>query len=140
MISHEQANPRFGKFFLWPILGINSTLMAEACAVIPGLACSARAVYTRQPRDFSAKDRELLAQHYAAWAEPVDLLEQRLHAVRELVHTPSPSGKPRVVFGHCECGCDRTGEFFGTVLTGPVILSFLLHSLCQLLLNFFVLG
>jgi len=35
-------------------------------------------------------------------------------ALYKMLHTPHHSGKPIVIYGHCDCGCDRTGEIFGS--------------------------
>ena len=49
-----------------------------------------------------------------AWAiaKDADKLPSRLAAVRELL--TNTSGPPRILFAHCNAGCDRTGEFIGS--------------------------
>lgn len=52
-----------------------------------------------------------LAHSFPAWQS--DQLPARVAALRQLLTSADPSGLPRVVFFHCDCGCDRTGEMGG---------------------------
>jgi len=41
-----------------------------------------------------------------------DHLVERTENIRTLLYTKY--GQPVVIYGHCDCGCDRTGEIFGS--------------------------
>merc|ERR1712130_618491 len=49
--------------------------------------------------------RRQLASNFQQWN--ADALDVRVQALRAQL-----DGSPRVVFFHCLCGCDRTGELF----------------------------
>lgn len=105
-------HPERGRHVLWSIYGVSfddpSTdfaSVARACKALNLSACP-----SEQPADFAPADRALLARHYASWAEPADLLSRRLAAARAMLATRAD--RPVVLYGHCHCGCDRTGEFF----------------------------
>ncbi len=65
-----------------------------------------------QPKDFDAKTRRTLSLHYPEWGDS-DLIA-RIEGTRRALETPRADGLPKVLYGHCECGCDRTGEFFAS--------------------------
>eukprot|EP01112_Ceratiomyxa_fruticulosa_P006171 TRINITY_DN16968_c0_g1_i1.p1 TRINITY_DN16968_c0_g1~~TRINITY_DN16968_c0_g1_i1.p1 ORF type:complete len:247 (+),score=46.96 TRINITY_DN16968_c0_g1_i1:110-850(+) len=62
------------------------------------------------PKLLDQKDRDEKAQTLSQWQH--DNLPARMLYLRELLYTPSP--KPLVIYVHCECGCDRTGEVIGS--------------------------
>jgi len=41
-----------------------------------------------------------------------DRLHVRMQSLRQMLYTQYD--KPAVLYGHCDCGCDRTGEVFGS--------------------------
>jgi hypothetical protein len=107
-IDFYDANPSTGELIVQPIFGINSTAMQSACETL-ALDCTAAQLSSRQPRDFSVVNRSSLSRGFHVLDQ--DDTFARLKHVRALLTTPSET--PLVIFGHCECGCDRTGQFFG---------------------------
>ncbi len=107
----QNMDPSKGQFMNWPIFGINQTVIAHGCNML-SLNCSAKALSTMQLRDFTPAQRDALTSAYMAWVEPVDQLLARLAVVHAMLTTKA--NKTLVILGHCECGCDRTGEFFGS--------------------------
>ncbi len=56
--------------------------------------------------------REWIAASMEQWDS--DRLESRVAQLRSLISTPA--ARPRVVYFHCDCGCDRTGEVAGAYM------------------------
>jgi hypothetical protein len=107
-IDFFTANPQRGELIVQPIFGINSTAMQSTCDMLH-IECTSAQLSSRQPRDFSAANKSALSSAFHVLDQ--DDTFARLKFVRTLLTTPSDV--PLVIFGHCECGCDRTGQFFG---------------------------
>jgi len=43
-----------------------------------------------------------------------DDLPKLIPALKSMVNTPRADGVPTIIYFHCECGCDRTGEVAGS--------------------------
>jgi hypothetical protein len=56
-------------------------------------------------RDAYVRDGSWAVQNHS------DYLMERLHATRTALE--NTSGLPKVIYAHCNAGCDRTGEFIG---------------------------
>ena len=71
---------------------------------------------TRQPADFAPSDYLTLSRNFLQWDRDTkyrdDALDIRLQTAFGWL-TQRRAAVPLVIFGHCSCGCDRTGEFFG---------------------------
>ena len=99
------TNPHLGRFIHWPIYGVGSVRTACASLGIPSSECAAE-----QPANLTAHVRGRLVAAYKDWADAGNQLDDRLSYIRSLLL--SEHSTPLVLFGHCECGCDRTGEVF----------------------------
>lgn len=53
---------------------------------------------------------ERLSRTYPSWGTAN--IPMRMKELRAMLFTDY--GKPTVIVGHCDCGCDRTGELFGS--------------------------
>jgi len=84
-----KQNPDAGRFVFWETLGSydNSTSGNIPESVIAGVS-----------------------QELDEWMP--DHLVYRMESLRSWLYTAYE--KPIVIFGHCDCGCDRTGEIFGS--------------------------
>jgi len=51
-----------------------------------------------------------LLTNFESWM--ADKIPTRMSQMREMLYTNY--SKPAVIYGHCDCGCDRTGELFGS--------------------------
>jgi len=103
--AYFQQNPTKGKFETWPIWGIVQSDLTSACKTYNIKNCN-----DVQPKTFSSADLKTLSTNYDSWADPIDSLEYRIPYTYNLLHTKY--SKPYVILFHCECGCDRTGEFY----------------------------
>jgi len=52
------------------------------------------------------------AMNLASW-QP-DSLPSFIPSLNKVLNTPGANGLPVVIYFHCECGCDRTGEIAGS--------------------------
>jgi hypothetical protein len=102
-----KANPQLGSFYAWPMWGMNATWMQQE--VCPAAGVASDACPSAQPADFNATALAAIGRSAAAPVDP-DQLDARLAKVHEMLTTPAK--RPVVIYGHCICGCDRTGEFF----------------------------
>jgi len=84
------ANPDKGNFIFWETLGSWDN------ATSPSL--------TGNPL------RDYLVSTFESWQS--DQLVSHTEWMRKLLYTKWPL--PAVIYGHCDCGCDRTGERFGS--------------------------
>jgi len=100
------TNPTKGEFHWWPIYGIFQSNISAACQE---LGIRKRDCGNVQPDTFSDENMHSLADNYSIWA-PQDAMHSRLRTVNNMLHTTY--SVPRVMLFHCECGCDRTGQFY----------------------------
>jgi len=89
--SFFQQNPKLGSFMLWETAGSYDNITAPQIADPPGLQ-----LYLTASLD------EWMA----------DQLPTRMLKIRGLLYTKFDL--PTIIYGHCDCGCDRTGEMFGS--------------------------
>jgi len=82
------ANPHLGKFIFWETHGTKDN--ATDPLVPAGL-------------------KQYMIENFKVWQG--DQLVTRMDELRTLLHTNMTL--PVVVYGHCDCGCDRTGETMG---------------------------
>eukprot|EP01113_Clastostelium_recurvatum_P020432 TRINITY_DN2422_c0_g1_i1.p1 TRINITY_DN2422_c0_g1~~TRINITY_DN2422_c0_g1_i1.p1 ORF type:complete len:248 (-),score=55.75 TRINITY_DN2422_c0_g1_i1:89-787(-) len=82
-VAFFKANPKVGSILLWPTYGANTAPYSYSTAVI--------------------KERAI---NISQWMK--DDLPTRMVTIRKLLETPVDP--PLVIYMHCECGCDRTGE------------------------------
>jgi len=54
------------------------------------------------------------AMDLASW-QPDDL-PALIPSLRQVLYSPGPQNLPVVIYFHCECGCDRTGEIAGSYM------------------------
>jgi len=54
--------------------------------------------------------RDFMVKTLDSWS--ADRLNIRMEKVRKMLYTDY--SRPTVIYGHCDCGCDRTGEMFGS--------------------------
>jgi len=109
MVDTEKSffaqNPAQGEFHQMPMPGLREEFFESACAAanIQGSRCPSE---TRQPRDITDADRRTLVEGFPEW-DPNGLIK-RVEQLHRLLHNSS-AARPRAVFFHCQCGCDRTG-------------------------------
>jgi len=84
-----KANPKLGEFRLTRIIG----------------DLSSPSIYPT----FYVEDE---AKSIASWQ--YDNLYTFIPSLNQLLYTPGPDQLPVVIYFHCECGCDRTGEIAGS--------------------------
>jgi hypothetical protein len=104
--QYWDAHPVQGNVTHWPTVGMHTTVLQAGCKDYNISACGNS---TKQPSSFSPTDLHMLAKNYQKWGN-TDQLESRLATVYKALHTKTD--KPQVIFFHCTCGCDRTGEFY----------------------------
>ena len=100
-----------GTFVHYPTYGVNATTLTAACRAAAGVNASAVCANNTslQPRNYPAALVEKIAKQYPQQLDRLsDPLIERLAFVNGLMDA---SGTPKIVYFHCECGCDRTGEF-----------------------------
>eukprot|EP01087_Luapelamoeba_hula_P005365 TRINITY_DN15442_c0_g1_i1.p1 TRINITY_DN15442_c0_g1~~TRINITY_DN15442_c0_g1_i1.p1 ORF type:complete len:257 (-),score=38.18 TRINITY_DN15442_c0_g1_i1:43-813(-) len=85
-----KANPSFGDFVNWPIVG---DLVG--------------------PDDFSRSEVKEMALTLNDWQLP-DQLPKKMQMLRQMLNTKGPNGRSLVYYIHCEAGTDRTGEVSGS--------------------------
>jgi len=83
------ANPNLGKFAPQQILGDISSPN-----IVPGPIM------------------ESLARSLDGWQK--DKLTRLIPYINQLLNSPGPQSLPVIIYVHCECGCDRTGEVSGS--------------------------
>lgn len=86
--SHFNANPSDGEFIFWQTLGTQSN------ATDPSIPSAMR---------------KFVANTFPAWTN--DDLDTRVYTLKAMLDRPG--AQPRVIFFHCDEGCDRTGETAG---------------------------
>lgn len=90
---------------IWPTHGINEDQFQKECSNRGIESCPS----TLQPRDMATEDVVMLAKTFPEW--DVDHLTERVDILHSLVHAPVDGEQlSNVIFFHCACGCDRTGE------------------------------
>jgi len=89
--NYFQKNPDKGSFIFWETLGVFDNV------TVPVLQDNIPLV-------------SYLAKNLDDWMG--DRLVYRMEKIRQILYTKYQ--KPAVIFGHCDCGCDRTGETFGS--------------------------
>jgi len=89
----------------WPMVGVTPDIFAGACDE-RDLPCPS----SRQPGRLVPAVRQRLAADFQQWDR--DELESRVVALRSILEGHGKDGAARVVFFHCLCGCDRTGQLF----------------------------
>jgi hypothetical protein len=86
----NKSNAGLGQFFFWHMLGTKSHPAAS--------------VFT--------SSLPWLASTYAEWGS--DRLVERVEQLRAMLVTPQQL--PQVIYFHCDCGCDRTGQLAGSYM------------------------
>jgi hypothetical protein len=86
--SFFNANPHLGKFIFWETHGTKDN--ASDPTVPAGL-------------------KQYMIEHFPVWQG--DQLVTRMAELRTMLYTNFTL--PVVLYGHCDCGCDRTGETMG---------------------------
>mmetsp|Transcript_2326 Transcript_2326/g.5475 ORF Transcript_2326/g.5475 Transcript_2326/m.5475 type:complete len:278 (+) Transcript_2326:43-876(+) len=100
-----------GEFHWWPMWGVSQEYVDAGCKLNNITHCATN----MQPGTMSPEDEKVMALSYPQWAnDTADQIGSRMAMVNAWLHTPAD--KPRVIFGHCTCGCDRTGEFFAAYM------------------------
>merc|ERR1711871_624261 len=94
--------PSDGELHNWALYGVDPAEFRRACP-----QCA-----SQDPARLPLPLRRRVAIEYERWMHR-ELLPTRLRMIRKFLDNAHPAGRPVFVFGHCECGCDRTGEFFG---------------------------
>mmetsp|Transcript_95478 Transcript_95478/g.307805 ORF Transcript_95478/g.307805 Transcript_95478/m.307805 type:complete len:271 (+) Transcript_95478:92-904(+) len=92
-------------FVHWPTFGVVPAAFQKACREYDVAECPS----TMQPGNMTAENVHTLAKAFPKWdvdhlAERVEILHSRLHEDLDGLDLA------RVIFFHCSCGCDRTGE------------------------------
>lgn len=114
-IKHERRffenHPKLGKFINWPTHGLNRSTIFNNCVNLgfKGEWCQNPSM---QPRNFSTDIVKSLAKNYGKGLGSVDDLIGRTDKLRYLLLKSQLI--PQVIYIHCECGCDRTGEMSAT--------------------------
>lgn len=97
------ADRERGEFHNWPLYGVDSEEFQRDCT-----SC-----FSQDPTELPEPKRRSAAGRFGEWTHR-EQLTTRLEQAHALVHAQkTASARPVFIFGHCECGCDRTGEFFG---------------------------
>jgi hypothetical protein len=104
--QYWDTHPDLGNVTHWPINGMSQGTLQAGCKKYNISAC---ADSTNQPQTMADTDVLALGQNYLEWGDTDDL-SNRLAALNKVLHTKL--SKPQVLFFHCTCGCDRTGEFY----------------------------
>jgi hypothetical protein len=86
----NKSNAGLGQFLFWHMLGTKSH---PAASVFTG-------------------SLPWLASTYAEWG--TDRLVERVEELRAMLVTPQQL--PQVIYFHCDCGCDRTGQLAGSYM------------------------
>ncbi|KAL6045218.1 putative Protein tyrosine phosphatase, dual specificity [Balamuthia mandrillaris] len=84
-----EANPSKGLFLFWQTLGTTNNISTPY---------------------FTPSFKNYLMKSFPQWMG--DDIIQRMQTLRALLATSF--GMPAVIYAHCDCGCDRTGELFGS--------------------------
>jgi hypothetical protein len=89
-VEYFEKHPSEGELIFWETLGTwdNSTLMQKKSQAV----------------------HNYLVRTLPQWQG--DNMVGRMEALMKILQTDY--GKPAVIYGHCNCGCDRTGQFFGS--------------------------
>ena len=97
------ANPAKGSFASHPCFGVNITTFEAACLNAGGnrSECSNKDM---QPNELSPDVVMQMAKQFP------DNLGSRLLNTLKFIGSMMESTKPTIVYAHCICGCDRTGE------------------------------
>eukprot|EP01013_Petalomonas_cantuscygni_P027259 TRINITY_DN50070_c0_g1_i1.p1 TRINITY_DN50070_c0_g1~~TRINITY_DN50070_c0_g1_i1.p1 ORF type:complete len:264 (-),score=40.33 TRINITY_DN50070_c0_g1_i1:363-1154(-) len=98
-------NPSLGRFFHYPQYGVNIALVEAGCLRYAEEPC-----LSVQPHDLSSHANHELGKHFESWGDLIDHSDKVINQMYSLLHTKSDT--PLVIFGHCACGCDRTGQIF----------------------------
>jgi len=109
--TYFQQNPSQGMFVHWPTFGLNYTYIQQVCSTVgvPASQCP-----SEQPGNWTDTNKAKVAVFMFQTAPyKVDDLDNRLSITNKWL-TTSDNAQGTVLFGHCECGCDRTGEFFAS--------------------------
>lgn len=83
------SHPNAGQFFFWHTVGINAD----------------------PTNPYLMKSRDWMAQSMDTWDS--DRLTERLAQLRLWLRQDVQKKRSRVIYFHCACGCDRTGEVAG---------------------------
>eukprot|EP01095_Lingulamoeba_sp_RSL-Kostka_P018006 TRINITY_DN967_c0_g1_i2.p1 TRINITY_DN967_c0_g1~~TRINITY_DN967_c0_g1_i2.p1 ORF type:complete len:320 (+),score=62.40 TRINITY_DN967_c0_g1_i2:51-962(+) len=102
-----EKNPHLGEFIWYPILGLSENNISDVYNNRTN-----NNIMIDQPRDFPDDEIELVAKSWLDWGN-FDDLPNRLENVHHLLNNLKKD-KPVVIYVHCRCGCDRTGEFFAS--------------------------
>jgi hypothetical protein len=100
-----QTHPCLGQLFHWPLYGIDDGALKVGCQNNGIANCQ-----STQPAYFDVHDLKVMASHFLEWGDNSNLF-QHVAATHDWLITRSNISQ--VIFGHCTCGCDRTGAFFG---------------------------
>jgi len=103
-----ESHSQLGEVIEFPIGGMRAPTMQAGCQANNISRC---ANSTNQPSNLSQLDLKTMATTFPNWGD-ADALNARLATVHSALHTAA--SKPRVMFFHCSCGCDRTGEFYAS--------------------------
>jgi len=104
-------NPSQGMFVHWPTFGLNYTYIQQVCTAVgvPMSQCP-----SEQPGNWTDTNKAKVAMYlYENGSVLVDDLDNRLAQTNKWLLTAQHQ-QGTALFGHCECGCDRTGEFFAS--------------------------
>merc|ERR1712072_954959 len=99
-----------GSFHYWPLFGVGKSTVSAACQKVN---VSAKDCPSEQPADFDVAVAKKLALAWPSWANSYTL-DEKLAQINTWLKTKQT--KPWVMYGHCICGCDRTGEFFASYM------------------------
>jgi hypothetical protein len=108
--KYFQEHPQKGYFVHYPIYGVNASSLTRACNATNYTACASNE--SLQPNQYPQSVVQMLGRNYnsSSGLEQSDYLVERLANVNGLMEMTSKG--PLVVYFHCTCGCDRTGEFY----------------------------
>lgn len=106
------GHPELGSFVWWPLWGTNTSAVWKACQSkeIPLRDCENP---TMQPAVYRDRRQghvvEILANEFLV-DKMSDRLVERTSQLRAWLTDTTTRSIPTLIYFHCECGCDRTGE------------------------------
>lgn len=92
-----QDNPQLGSLLYWETWGTSDNISDP--------------VWQTPPNKEQMVFQQWLWSQASQWLE--DHIVQRVEQLKQMLTTIADDGVTTIIYGHCDCGCDRTGQMFG---------------------------